>query len=1291
MAEYDYSDKDYASGMEEKVQVSQSQEDFGGYPASSALPETGRVQGAFSVAAIGFHNAEEVLEQEELQPVHPDDEEKGVLFERSIANNPIYTTDILAHAQYAMPMYEVGGRRFNIFEARLIRSGRISGYNASQLRKIRDYAQGSFKLSDDRITAPVRERYNVKRDIGPLFRASAGDIQFPDHPVNYKPEFEESTATVYTSPTEVRDKTGRTRLVVSTEAKVEIPNFDRLVQHNWLWNPKFSVYPIDGLPFTIASNLAVLSILDGLGTTYPIDDMIDIANNNYLGTSGVPALIGRLKKAKPIREIARANTIRGYFHIGLRMLGYDPIGVVPKSLRDSDIYIIIAFHAYASLVNRTMHTKNPDTGCAFDCVPFIAPSTTWVASKFENTPEALVLWDQILSGKLKLNQKLSSTLGPVVEVMRSIPSAEPMRFVPYVKFPALISFKPSSNAGLLFDKTHREVQIDEVVAADLVLARYSGAYEAKDVIEMERICSLSKAVSKAEVYSAEKFDKVERIIYATNTFYYLPQTMILKAAMYAHKLGLSEGGHYSRVTSLAGFSVVDGAWPKIMTHLISNFEKDCYFVYADNIYVGKAFAVEDDLYPYRLSWASLDGSSMEASHTQASTAMEAIRFLMQHENLSFDKYEISRLLRDAASGLDAEKIAVAHEQARTNEQIAERKTIKKMLVNQDFKPVSRRTDTWDELPEKGQKGTRDMYMRKYQYSTEDTYERRLYKMEMLYKGANLVMNPNVIPSSDGRFTGGADKDDYSHYYETLDGYRTGPNYKEIKAQRKAEKAQRRADRLEGKEGEHPVVAGRLDKQLLDNIYTATLATFQQHLGDEPLMSAQWARYFFRSMLNTCESPALIGVTQFLSPGLQSGTGATFHMNHTRSCMLANAFIELDMEYKYPVDGISIDPEYKKVAESLGVVLKQEAGFINKEFDESYRWKDQFARTDLLGFDLCQLVIEGKQADEEVVMDIPILNYDRLLKSLVFGKPPKHEYGSEHAVLKGYLDLMKARTLYIIGGWAYEGLSVVLYQMAMVAAAFLYEKDVEGFRSDTVAAMMMILCPGQDPDDVPGIFRQVVDKAMSSSVVPTMDEVMELFTGTPVEEVMEEVLEAEDIIQQMSEDTPDVRKFKKEKASLFGLGYANFKVTHRPINPMDVPGFYYKKARPEPNLADGRMHMKAATTRLLMQWPFTDDRPVYFNPGEQFLDRVRRPDGELPMVSDLKPNDALSLVTRLVSVLTKQRRSEVASYLTDHKMVWEFLRRRANTIRLSWAPGQEPYHPFSIGYDNSEKVFLFSWR
>jgi hypothetical protein len=197
-------------------------------------------------------------------------------------------------------------------------------------------------------------------------------------------------------------------------------------------------------------------------------------------------------------------------------------------------------------------------------------------------------------------------------------------------------------------------------------------------------------------------------------------------------------------------------------------------------------------------------------------------------------------------------------------------------------------------------------------------------------------------------------------------------------------------------------------------------TLEHFVGEDggPGHDAAWSRYaetLYPLML--LESFGIIGPFQVRVPGMCSGGQGTAYMNEVKSIRWVNAF--RIFQSKYP-DGGNIDeleenqdsPNWQRASHSVGVKMKIEAAV------PFYNWLDtgpDVKQADVLGFDFVWLDFIGVPG-----VAAPILNYERLLKALIFIKNSR-DSAPEDSLIR----LMRYRSLYIVGGWLYPGVEQLL--------------------------------------------------------------------------------------------------------------------------------------------------------------------------------------------------------------------------------------------------------------------------
>jgi hypothetical protein len=174
-------------------------------------------------------------------------------------------------------------------------------------------------------------------------------------------------------------------------------------------------------------------------------------------------------------------------------------------------------------------------------------------------------------------------------------------YVALTRVDSLIRMKSSASAGFYYPGKHRDLLADEIGAAQALLEYLDQTSD--NYLKKLRWCSTAKVVNKIEVYPNEKRGKVERIIYATNTFFYLPLQMLLKCLLKCCTRSTN-----SRARLLYPFSPARGGFSKLISQVDEVWRA---FVYSDNVYMARREG--DDLL-----WISLDGSKMEGSHNLVS-------------------------------------------------------------------------------------------------------------------------------------------------------------------------------------------------------------------------------------------------------------------------------------------------------------------------------------------------------------------------------------------------------------------------------------------------------------------------------------------------------------------------------------------------------------------------------------------------------------------------------------------------------------------------------------------------
>lgn len=574
----------------------------------------------------------------------------------------------------------------------------------------------------------------------------------------------------------------------------------------------------------------------------------------------------------------------------------------------------------------------------------------------------------------------------------------------------LIEVNPSASAGPIIREKHKDIGIGEFTLTKQVMGKFSRSDWKTSVFKYQRTpIQLTKAVPKNDVYSVKKLHTRERLIYATNTFYYNPLSMVLKA-MYRSSIPIDADEDASngvvvnsRVRLLYPFSAANEGAEKILkfAQTINEFRPVVHeliaavtpfkaLVYADNVYLIRYYKVKGEEMPFA-QWISLDGSAMESS---SSTVMAA--------------YEFVRLTRTFFKL----KVSVT----------ACQQLISKLLSAGDY---ARRKEV-----------------------------------------AAKAQLPRVVVVNDA----------VAHNLEAIEEF---------------------------------ITTLQLDNpdRLFDDIGSSP--------ETGPSVTKAWLRYLFKSLYDATNSIAYLRRTQFIVPGLASGTSATFHFNTCRMVLVADLLCpHLDAHLDTFQFGnllskdFELHPLINRLAGLYGVKLTGELFCSGRRCPLSFHQDlpDGTYQLDLLGYDMTILTFSDVQTR------CLTLNRERLLKSIIFSKTLGNKV--THDVVDLILEVVKARTLYLVGGWADPFISDLLISIVRVNWELLGRRipPLEGLENlipEFIRAMMM---PGSTSEQneflvEPGQLKALMD-LRPETLVPSLTDVFSLSSSTiTMEAFLDDVYEA----------------------------------------------------------------------------------------------------------------------------------------------------------------------------------------
>jgi hypothetical protein len=152
--------------------------------------------------------------------------------------------------------------------------------------------------------------------------------------------------------------------------------------------------------------------------------------------------------------------------------------------------------------------------------------------------------------------------------------------------------------------------------------------------------------------------------------------------------------------------------------------------------------------------------------------------------------------------------------------------------------------------------------------------------------------------------------------------------------------------------------------------------------------------------------------------------------------------------------------------------------------------------DLLGYDAMTLEVAG------VMMTVPVLNKDRMMKALVFTKKNIDQTGkSTHSpYVANMLKLVKLRALYLAGGWAMDNVSELIVETCNDIVLYLGQEVVSGIAGVRQALALL------DDDQITELAEafgegQKLEGTLGVRAVPTVYEAVRLAVGSDLADEM----------------------------------------------------------------------------------------------------------------------------------------------------------------------------------------------
>jgi len=158
--------------------------------------------------------------------------------------------------------------------------------------------------------------------------------------------------------------------------------------------------------------------------------------------------------------------------------------------------------------------------------------------------------------------------------------------------------------------------------------------------------------------------------------------------------------------------------------------------------------------------------------------------------------------------------------------------------------------------------------------------------------------------------------------------------------------------------------------------------------------------------------AVLGDNQIPTPYLGSGAQGTAYYNTAKMIMFLDHWLTLS-------GGKEVNLKLMdKVQKEIGAVMKVESKVPLSEFTEG-----KYLKVDVLGFDSVNL---KKFFDIDAF--VPVLSYERLLKSLMWFKSGKRIQKKYSPDIFAFIKLCRLRALYMLGGWFYPGVDMTIQKI-----------------------------------------------------------------------------------------------------------------------------------------------------------------------------------------------------------------------------------------------------------------------
>jgi hypothetical protein len=293
-------------------------------------------------------------------------------------------------------------------------------------------------------------------------------------------------------------------------------------------------------------------------------------------------------------------------------------------------------------------------------------------------------------------------------------------------------------------------------------------------------------------------------------------------------------------------------------------------------------------------------------------------------------------------------------------------------------------------------------------------------------------------------------------------------------------------------------------------YTENGSSFIMEVNQDSRVSTGWA-YYVRCFhnLTVANSVAVLGNTQTRITGQASGNASTFAYNTAQMSLLylllklggvtgpvlsAKAYERVRTESTCSLEDLkteALSDIWRMACVAAGVQIKVE--LVTTRIPELLDYGTNVViPMDILGFDCRVMFIEGKP------LYIPVLNRSRLLKAALFDKTEyDHSFKDKRAgaAIKSFVAYVKAKSLFLMGGWDDPVLSLSLMIHAIGSVKALSTALGVNTDQSTISEALVMLMSDLTQDDANEMSRflssEIFQSMMNSSLLPTLSDVMKV--------------------------------------------------------------------------------------------------------------------------------------------------------------------------------------------------------